>query len=414
MSSSLQHAQVLISQERWDLAEKSLRQALAAHPEDSLAHALLALSLSNQEKYADALTEAKEAISRSPDAPFVHYVLGNVLVGLDRYRDAMASAEEAIRLEPENADYHGLLAAVLLLLGDPKGSLEASERGLAIDAENVGCANSRAMALTRLGRQDEAGETLATALANAPENALTHANRGWTYLHEGKTEMALEHFREALRLDPHLEWARDGIVAALRARYSIYGWILKYYLWMSRLGSKAQWGFVMGGVIASLIIRAAARSSPELGLVLWPLFGLYAVFCLLTWIANPLFNLLLRLNRFGRLALTPAEISASNALLALFLVAVGFAVKAAVLGDTDLLIAGLVTVAMALPISVTFQAERGRGRIILGAYTLGLAAVGAVGVWGLLAHTGAVGALGLFFLAWFSFQLVANAMLLRG
>ncbi len=60
-------------------------------------------------------------------------------------------------------------------------------------------------------------QTLGSALANDPENALTHANQGWALLHRGDHERALEHFREALRIDPELEWAR-GRASSRRSR----------------------------------------------------------------------------------------------------------------------------------------------------------------------------------------------------
>ena len=90
------------------------------------------------------------------------------------------------------------------------------------------------MALVQLGRKDEAQQTLGSALANDPENALTHANQGWALLHRGDHAKALEHFREALRIDPELDWARAGIVEALKARHLIYRVMLRFFLWMGR------------------------------------------------------------------------------------------------------------------------------------------------------------------------------------
>ena len=55
------------------------------------------------------------------------------------------------------------------------------------------------------------------ALGRNPENAHTNANQGWSLLHGGQPGKALEHFREALRLDPDLEFARAGMVEALKA-----------------------------------------------------------------------------------------------------------------------------------------------------------------------------------------------------
>ena len=104
------------------------------------------------------------------------------------------------------------------------------------------------MALVQLGRKDEADHTLGSALANDPENALTHANQGWAFLHRGDHERALEHFREALRIDPELDWARIGIVEALKARYLIYRFMLRFFLWMSRKGTAARWVILLGFV----------------------------------------------------------------------------------------------------------------------------------------------------------------------
>src|SRR4051794_14436131 len=42
------------------------------------------------------------------------------------------------------------------------------------------------------------------------DNAVTHADRGWARLREGDARAALDSFREALRLDPELEFARAG------------------------------------------------------------------------------------------------------------------------------------------------------------------------------------------------------------
>ncbi|MDB5311521.1 MAG: tetratricopeptide repeat protein [Gemmataceae bacterium] len=45
---------------------------------------------------------------------------------------------------------------------------------------------------------------------------------GWALLHARQPAEALTHFREALRLDPTNEWARDGLIEALKARYWVY------------------------------------------------------------------------------------------------------------------------------------------------------------------------------------------------
>ena len=121
---------------------------------------------------------------------------------------------------------------------------------------------------------------------------------------------ALEHFREALRLDPELDWARAGIVEAMKARHFIYRIFLKYLNWMSRLTSQVQWVILVGAYVAYRYGSHLASENPSAYSWLWPVLILYIAFALLTWFAAPLFNLLLRVNRFGRLALHPTSAAA--------------------------------------------------------------------------------------------------------
>lgn len=321
MNPHLERGLLLFQQSRHELAEAELRQALADEPQEAYAHALLALCLAEREKFADATAEAQQAIHFAPDLPFAHYALARVLCDRNRYAEARAAIEEAIRLDASDADHFSLLAGIHFQERRWPDALQAAEQGLELDAEHVGCTNLRAMALVKLGRKAEAGATIDAALAKAPENALTHANQGWTLLERGDPKKALEHFREALRLDPENEWARAGIVEALKARNIIYAAMLKYFLWMSKLSSRAQWGIILGGYFGSRLLGSMAQSNPDLAPWVLPLRILYITFAVLTWTAYPLFNLMLRLNRFGRLALTPAQNVEANWVGALFFLA---------------------------------------------------------------------------------------------
>src|SRR5206468_3894993 len=147
----------------------------------------------------------------------------------------------------------------------------AAEQGLQLDPEHVGCANLRAMAMVKLGRKAEAGATIDAALAKNPDNALTHANQGWTLLEKGDAKKALEHFCEALRLDPENAWARHGIVEALKARNLIYAVMLKYFLWMSKLSRQAQWAIILIGYFGNQMLGSMARTNPRLAPWVLPL-----------------------------------------------------------------------------------------------------------------------------------------------
>ncbi len=376
MSETLARAHLLLSQSRFDLAEEAARKAVVEDPNDPFARAFLATALLGRKNYKQATQEAAEAIRLRPDLPYAHYVNALVLLERDRYEESEVAIQEAIRLDPEDGDHWGLLARARIGQKRWKDALEAAERGLACDAEDVDCLNVRALALTQLGRKDEAFYSVDQALARDPENAQAHYARGWAYLHAGDYQKALEHFRETLRIDPTMEGARHGIVEALKARNFIYRIMLRYFLWMSRLSGKASWAFIIGLYVLARVLQNVAKSNPSWAPFVWPLLGFYLVFVLLTWTASPLFNLLLRLNRYGRLALDREEIVASNLVggcvaLALLSGLGGLLTRAPFFG-----LSALVFFLLIIPVAGIFRCRSGRPRNWMIAYTVVMALAG--------------------------------------
>ncbi len=384
MNPHLDRGLLLYQQSRYEQAETELRQALGADPHDAFAHALLALCLTERQKYDVATAEAQQAIHLSPDLPFAHYAHARVLYDRNHYPEAQAAIEEAIRLDSADATYFALLAGIHFDQKRWQAALDAAEQGLQFDGEHIGCTNLRAMAMVKLGRRAEAGTTIDAALARNPDNAFTHANQGWTLLEKGEPKKALEHFREALRLDPTNEWARHGIVEALKARNIIYAAMLKYFLFMSRMSSQVQWGIIIGGYLGNRLLSGLARSNPELAPWVLPLQVLYITFAVLTWTAYPMFNLLLRLNRFGRLALTPAQTVESNWVGASFLLALISLGGCLVAGFNSPWVVSLAVFGLLLlPLSGLFRCSEGWPRVtmlvvVVGLFLVGSGAVGFV------------------------------------
>jgi tetratricopeptide (TPR) repeat protein len=413
MGAHLERALVLFSQSRHDLAEGELRQELAADPNNAMAHSLLGLCLSHRKEYGEATHEAKLAIHLAPDMPHAYYTLASIFYDRHWLAEAEETITEAIRLNPEDADYFNLLAAIRLDRRRWADCLEAAEQGLQLDPEHVGCNNLRAMALVKLGRRKEAGATIATALAKDPDNALSHANQGWTLLEQGDPRKALEHFREALRLNPQMDWARQGIVEALKARNVIYRLMLWYFLWMARLSGRAQWFVIIGGYLGYRVLLSVAEQNPEWQPWVMPLIVCYIVFALLTWLADPLFNLLLRLSRFGRLALSRDQIVASNWIglcILAALIALGIWLTT---GDLHAKVIAMYFGVLVIPMAGTFKSPKGWPRQVMIGYTSLMALMGAAAI-GLLTLNSELFVFpgGLFLLGALLSPWVANAMLM--
>ncbi len=312
MSVHVKRAQLLYEQGRHKMAVEEARLALGEDPDNLEAGIVLALALIDLEKFDEAETAAGRAIGLAPDFAVTHYVMARVLHGRNRIREATSAIREAISLDPHAADFHGFLAALLYEQYQWRDALAASGKGLENEAEHVACGNIRAMALVKLGRMEEAGRTMDATLARSPEDSFSQATRGWTRIEEHNPQEALEHFREAIRLDPTSESARAGIVEALKARNPVYGLFLRYLLFMAKLPPGLQMALVFGALFGIQILGGLRRSHPE-----WSgwIFGVeiaYLGLVLLSWTAIPFFNLLLRFNPMGRHALTEEQTLEAN------------------------------------------------------------------------------------------------------
>lgn len=375
MSAHVVRAQLLLAQSRPADAEQESMLALAAQPDDVSALSLLALSRSAQQKNDGALDAVRTAIGLAPDNAYLHYVLALVLHRLNREPDARRAIQEALRLDPGQAEHFSLLASIELGARNWPAALAAAEDALRLDPEHVNAANLRAMALVRLGRKEEAMQSVDYALHREPDNAFSHANQGWNCLHRNEPRKAQEHFREALRLEPDLEYARNGMLEALKARNPVYRGMLAYFLWISTQRTRIQWATVIGIFFGGQLIQFLSQHVPQLSWLWWPLLFLFFAFVYLTWTARPMFNLLLRFDRFGRHVLSRDQRIATNWFGPVFFAAAGCAIWwACGAGDAGK-ISTFMLAALSICVAATFLRD-GRNRLILAGITGLLALVG--------------------------------------
>lgn len=381
---NLARARLLMQQDRFPQAEGELRLHLANEPEDGTAHALLAFCLLRQEKLDPAEASARQAVALEPTESFSHRILGMVLLERNDFTGAQQAIEEATQLNPIDADLYALRGVIALQRSKWQEALTAAEQGLEYEPDNLDCINVQAQALVKLGRKAEAARTIDGALAQAPDNSYTHANQGWAMLHQNQPRQALEHFREALRLDPENAFARAGMVEALKARNILYRGMLSFFLWMARLPPKVQIGVVIGGFLGMRVLGQIGRANPSFEPFIMPILIVYGIFALLTWIADPLFNLLLRLDRFGKHALSPEQRIGSTVFGLTLAVALMGGLAALVTGLTGvadiLFVLGLVTAIVfglaLIPVAVIWRCQKGWPRLTMGLYSVGFIALG--------------------------------------
>ena len=307
MSAYIQKARLYLNQERYTEALDELRQALAQEPNNFEAFALFAICLSETGEHKQASEAARQAIGLEPDHPYGYYVASLVSLERSDTKSAQSFIEKAIGLDPYDPDHFRQLGAIHLVARNWNAALAAAEQGLDLDPEDVGCQNIRSVALNRLGRHEEAGVAIAGTLQQSPENAFSHANMGWELLNQGQAKESLTHFREALRLSPNLEYARVGIVEAMKGQFFLYRIFLNWFLFCQKLSGKYLTGILIGGYVGYQVCLSLMNNNPALKPFLLPLVIAYVTFAIMTWISAPLFNLVLRTSRFGRLVLSDEE-----------------------------------------------------------------------------------------------------------
>lgn len=350
---------VLLNQGKYDLALKEFNKNLANDPHNAELHAMAAFCYLNLKKYKEAEHSAKTAIGNAPDHHFSHYLLGSINLEKRHLKEAKTHLQEAVRLSPEEADYHLAIAHLYFAENKLQMAWEACEQGLRLDPESVGCLNLKGRLAVKLDKKFDANDAFHAAFSKDPDNENTHANQGWALLERKEYKQALVHFRESLRLNPNNEFARAGLIEALKAKYWLYRYFLQFSFWIGNLNVKYRWGLIIGLIVVVKVIPILAP--------------FYIAFVFFNWFSEIIFNTILRFNRFGRYALNNTEIVYSN-LFTLLTLGIIASVSGFLLEHESFFInAGLVSFGLMFPLAGTFGKENTPARnksLIMGSILL--------------------------------------------
>ena len=180
---------------------------------------------------------------------------------------------------------------------------------------------------------------------------------------------------------------------------------------MNRMSAKYQWGFIIGIYILFRVFQSLAENNPALEPFLMPLVYAYLVFALSTWFMEPIANLFLLVNPYGRFALNKMERQSA--------VLVGTSLSLSIIsiciylfnGQESLMATAFFFFGMMIPLASMFKPAKPKPRKRLIAYAVGLAAVGLLALipmW--MSGELIINAFATFFLiGLFIYQWVANA-----
>lgn len=345
---------------RYADAESAFKEALSHEPNDAFAlHQLAGCQWQIPGRHKDALQTINQAIAIEPNEPEHHVLRAFILCSLDRSKEALAAAQSALALSPTDTGAFAAEAQAYLQMENWPAAERSARQALALDADNSAAANQLAQALRLQNKLAENAAHLAGMLARDPNDAYTHASAGWAALQSGDRVTAETHFREALRIDPDFDNAREGLLTSFRARSPLYRVYLKYTFAMQRLSSGARWAVILGLYFG---VKFARNIPGGMGMAL---VALYFLFVLWVWVARPVGNFLLLFDSFAKYALRPRE-KLEAAVVGGGLLAGVVAIAASLGFQWPNVSIGIGLIAASFPLSLTFTNESPAGRWIFG------------------------------------------------
>jgi Tfp pilus assembly protein PilF len=315
-------AEHLLNQQRYNEAYKEVNTYLALDPHCIPALMMLAQAYLGLNKDENADEIADQLLRKDPSDADILFLKGVTQAQLGKRKSALKFLDSALAFDPLKTPAHGLKASIFFQEAEFEKSLEAADTGLRIDPHNELCLNHRSMALLKLDRKEEHLDADHQALKSNPMNPLTHASVGYSALQKGEIDKAKNHFREALRIDPTNEYARQGMLESIKATNLFYRLFLKYAFWMQGLKPQVRWAVV---IIGYVMIQFLNRSASNLGMfapAAEVIVILYTIFAISTWIIEPISNIFLRLHPFGKYILTDEEKYVANICAGLLTIAV--------------------------------------------------------------------------------------------
>jgi tetratricopeptide (TPR) repeat protein len=384
MDPYIERANLLLRQGRVNDAITQLKNALQQNPDNHEALAMYARCFFDKKEFDEGIKTMQRAIAIDPDNNYYFYLLAFAYYRKHVNATAMDHLQKSIQLNPYFAEAYGLFSLTLCEEKDFEKALQKANEGLAIDPENITCLNGRSVALNKLKRVDDAVETMQFALAQDPDNEFTHSTAGWNYLEKGKNKIAATHFKEALRINPNNNNARQGLKESLKSIIPPYRWLLQYNFWINNKGKKARWAIPLGVYFGVRIFSAALQANSATQTIGAILIGLYLLFVLTTWLIYPLANFFLLFHKDGKYAVNNTErwtaITVVSSLAAgCILFCIG------ILNNSDtvfqsFLVAAIAFWAMALPLGsiqypLSFKAYNSRNKIAMILVGLGLITV---------------------------------------
>jgi len=201
----------LLHAHRYDEAIEPLRQAEMIDPENTAVHNNLGMALRDSGQIDEGIEHFRRAIAIDPANDTAHNHWGMALYAQGHVDEAITKFEKAMELDPESLVAALNLGYIHHALGRNEQSIRYFEKVLDINPHYTDARINLAMVLREEGRLDDAAHEFRTLVDEAPKQPLAHLELARTVEALGLRGEAVQHYQQALALDPNLAEARQGL-----------------------------------------------------------------------------------------------------------------------------------------------------------------------------------------------------------
>ena len=163
---------------------------------------LLGVIAAQTERMREAAELFGRAVAAKPDDAMAHFHRGNALQALNRPDEALASYERALKFAPNFAKAHNNRGLALKELNRWEEALASYEQAIQLKPGYEDAWNNRGIALKELARSDEALASYEQAIRLRPDFAAAHYNRGNALQGLERLDEALASYEQAIKLKP--------------------------------------------------------------------------------------------------------------------------------------------------------------------------------------------------------------------
>jgi len=154
-----------------------------------------------------ALEKYQQAIQVDPSFVAAYDKIGLICTRAGRYEQAIEAFKKAIQHQPKSAYLRNNLGFTYLMAGRLDDARAEFSNAINLQPHYPRAQANLAIALARLGRYDQALEQFKRVTTEAE----AHYNLAVICQRAGKTQLAHEHYKQALKLQPNFPQARQGL-----------------------------------------------------------------------------------------------------------------------------------------------------------------------------------------------------------